>query len=124
MKNPLFAILLLGMIILSSCEKKIYIPVNEVKHDTVISRHIERVESKDSIIIMQKNDTVYKTVIRNKNNTIVKHDTVKIISTHTENLPPKKVLLEKENSQKLVLGCVLFIATLVASLFLIRKYVQ
>lgn len=98
----LFALLLMG-IVLSGCTRKIYIPVHSMEQDSVSSyRHrADTFETHDTIMFIQRGDTIVKERISTRMRTRVRVDTlIKISHDTVTRLLPADVTSQKKSSGK------------------------
>lgn len=87
MKKSISIIAALMLLTLTSCTKKIYVPVENVVHHTdTLHRFVtlrEKLELKDSVTTETRGDTVWRTIVRHRNRYVTLTDTLRSVRTDT-----------------------------------------
>ena len=89
--RTLLLLIIYGLLLGCSCSRKVYVPVErvEIRSDTLrmLSLRVDSVVTHDSVVIRQRGDTVYQTVVRWRDRTRTVTDTVLKVRTDSVSVP-------------------------------------
>lgn len=116
----------LMLLFASGCRKEIYVPVEKVTivRDTIDRRvaSADTVIMADSVLLLQRGDTVIKEVWRKRDRISLRHDTIRIVRCDTiREERPVEVVVERKSKSGWWPMAILLLAGIVAILIRNRK---